>query len=104
MNLLLKFYINQHQTLNYLILWLHIILDIEVLLQSPVNKLSEQDLTTSIIVNLGKLSFQIIDGSNPQKPFMVLGRGDERNHFIFVFGLSLIELNIDIFFLRIVMY
>ena len=67
MNLLLKFYINQHQTLNYLILWLHIILDIEVLLQSPVNKLSEQDLTTSILVNLGKLSLQILDGSNPLK-------------------------------------
>ena len=50
---------------EYLILWLNVVLDIEVLLQSPVNKLSKQDLTSSVLVNLGKLSLQIIDGSNP---------------------------------------
>ena len=52
-------------TPEFLILWLNIVLDIEVLLQSPVNKLSKQDLTSSILVNLGKLSLQILDGSNP---------------------------------------
>ena len=50
-----------------LVLWFNIVLDIEVLLNCPVNKLRKQNLSTAILVDLCKFSVQIFDRPDPLK-------------------------------------
>ena len=50
-----------------LVFRLDIVLNVKVLLKCPVNKLSEQDLPSSVCVNLRKFSFQIFDRTDPLK-------------------------------------
>ena len=53
--------------LNLLLLRLrlHVILNVQVLLQSPVHKLGEQDLAASVLVNFIKLGSHILHRSDP---------------------------------------
>merc|ERR1739838_331422 len=72
------------------LIFIDIILDIQVPLQSPVNKLREQNLSTSILVNLLKLCFHVLYWSNP-----LLNCGFQSLRSEFFFGNTVIIPGVD---------
>ena len=56
---------------------LHIILQIKVLFQGPVNKFFEKDLTSIVGVNLVKFGLPVVNGANPLLDGRLDGLGGE---------------------------
>ena len=55
---------------------LHVILNIQILLQSPVYELRQQDLAATVLVDIGKLCLHVLDGTNPLENGCKKGKKD----------------------------